>query len=221
MGADDDILAEQLAYYRARADEYDQVYAQRADIRDLLRLVEELPIAGDVLELACGTGQWTPLLARRAASVTAVDASPEALAIARTRTASPKVTFVQADLFSWRPPRRWDTVFFAFWLSHVPPARLPAFWSMVAAALTPDGRAVLVDDGFREFADEVVVMESDVPSVGRRLDAGAEYRVVKVFHDAPTLADDLAALGWSATVRSEGGRFIVGVGRPPAPRPER
>lgn len=219
MGADDDILAEQVAYYRARAGEYDQVYAQRDDIRGLLRLVDELPITGDVLELACGTGQWTPLLARRAASVTAVDASPEALAIARARTASPRVAFVRADLFAWRPPRQWDTVFFAFWLSHVPPARLPAFWGMVAASLTPGGTAVFVDDG--GTVDEVVETESDVPLVGRRLDEGARYRVVKVFHEARVLAADLAAMGWSATVRAEGERFIVGVGRPPACPPER
>lgn len=72
------LVAEQVAYYRAHAPNYDVAYLGR----DWDRCIEELPIAGDVLELACGTGHWTPLLAARARSVTALDAAPEALALA-------------------------------------------------------------------------------------------------------------------------------------------
>lgn len=88
MGSDaDGLLAEQADYYRARAREYDRDYAGRADLRELLTTVDGLPVAGDVLELACGTGQWTRRLAARARSVTAVDGSAEMLAVARERAA--------------------------------------------------------------------------------------------------------------------------------------
>jgi hypothetical protein len=50
------LVAEQVAYYRAHAPDYDDAYLGK----DWDRCVEELPIAGDVLELACGTGHWTP-----------------------------------------------------------------------------------------------------------------------------------------------------------------
>ncbi len=81
MGNDDEaLLVEQIAYYRARAAEYDRVYAEREDVRELLALFGDLPVVGDVLELACGTGQWTRLLAARARSVTALAAAPEMLA---------------------------------------------------------------------------------------------------------------------------------------------
>jgi demethylmenaquinone methyltransferase/2-methoxy-6-polyprenyl-1,4-benzoquinol methylase len=94
MGSDDDtLLAEQIAYYRAGAAEYDRPYAEREDLQRLRAVADGLPIAGDVLELACGTGWWTPVLAARAHSVTAVDAAAEVLAIARARIASP----------GWRP----------------------------------------------------------------------------------------------------------------------
>ncbi|MFE5668373.1 class I SAM-dependent methyltransferase [Streptomyces niveus] len=172
---------------------------------------------GDVLELACGTGRWTPLLAARARSVTAVDVAPEVLDLARARTPFPHVRFVQADVFAWQPPRRYDTVFFAFWLSHVPPARLPAFWSSVASMLTPGGRAVFIDDGPAAAAGEEGVTEGPVPTVLRRLDDGSRYRVVKVFHDADALAGDLTALGWTVRVRPLNGS-IVGV-RATAARP--
>ncbi len=117
MAADDDaLLAEQMAYYRAGAAQYDRPYVEREELRELLSAADGLPVAGDVLELACGTGQWTSVLAARARSVTAVDAAAEVLAVARTRAASDNIRFVRADLFEWRPLRRYDTVFFAFWM---------------------------------------------------------------------------------------------------------
>lgn len=213
---DEALLAEQMAYYRAGAAEYDRPYAEYEDLRRLLTVVDDLPISGDVLELACGTGQWTPLLAARAHSVTAVDAAPEVLALARARTASPTVQFLLADLFEWQPPRRYDTVFFAFWLSHVPPTRLPDFWQTVATALVPGGRAIFIDDGPAAAAREEVLANQPAPAALRRLDDGSRYRIVKVFHDARTLTDDLTSRGWSVDIRPMGGNFI-GVAEPPTP----
>lgn len=216
MGSDEDaLLAEQLAYYRAAASEYDRPYSERGELRALLDVLDDLPVSGDVLEAACGTGQWTARLAARARSVTALDAAPEPLAVARARCASPNVRFVQADLFEWSPPRRYDVVFFGFWLSHVPPARLARWWERVASMLAPGGAAIFVDDGppEAEFED---VLAGDVPTVRRRLADGGEHRVVKVFHDADALADVLTGWGWSARVRAVGGNFVAGVARPPA-----
>ncbi|MFK4182769.1 class I SAM-dependent methyltransferase [Streptomyces sparsogenes] len=213
---DDALLAEQVAYYRAGAAEYDRPYAEREELRELLTVVDELPVEGNVLELACGTGQWTPRLAARARSVTAVDVAGEVLALARARTACPTVEFVQADLFEWQPPRRYDTVFFAFWLSHVPPRRLPGFWNTVAAALAPGGKAIFIDDGPAVAEEEEVLTGLPAPAALRRLGDGSEYRIVKVFHDARALTDDLAARGWSVRVRPVAGNY-VGVAEPPPP----
>ncbi|MEV8020055.1 class I SAM-dependent methyltransferase [Streptomyces sp. NPDC086554] len=189
MGSHDDaLLAEQIAYYRAGAAEYDRPYAERQDLQDLLTVTEDLPIGGDVLELACGTGQWTTMLAARARSVTAVDAAAETLAIARSRAASPHVRFVQADMFEWQPPRRYDTVFFVLRL----------------LALTCPAEA----------AREEMLSGRSAPAAVRRLDDGSRYRIVKVFHDPRTLTDDLTALGWSARIRTVAGKFTVGVGHP-------
>lgn len=114
-------------------------------------------------------------------------------------------------MFEWQPPRRYDTVFFAFWLSHVPPGRLRGFWDTVAAALAPGGKAIFIDDGPAGAASEEILVDQPVPAVLRRLDDGSQYRIVKVFHDARTLAGDLTALGWSVHVRPVAGNFIVGI----------
>jgi SAM-dependent methyltransferase len=200
------LVAEQVAYYRARASDYDDAYLGK----DWDRCIDELPISGDVLELACGTGHWTPLLAARARSVTAVDAAPEMLALARQRARGLPVEFIQADMFAWQPPRRYDTVFFAFWLTHVPPARFAAFWSMVGMALAPGGRVCVVDDSDRERAGERVVPDQATPAVWRRLGDGTEHRVVKVFYSPAELAARLAELGWSASIHETRTPLLVG-----------
>ncbi len=44
-----------------------------------------------------------------------------------------------ALMCSSSPDRRYDAVFFAFWLSHVPLERFASFWSTVADCLTSNG----------------------------------------------------------------------------------
>ena len=203
------LLAEQLAYYRAHAPDYDIAYPGN----DWDQSIEELPIAGDVLELACGTGHWTPLLAARARSVTALDAAPEALALARQRVRGLPVKFIQTDVFAWEPPRRYDTVFFAFWLTHVPPSRFADFWSMVGAALARDGRVCFLDDASQARASERELANQATPTVWRPLRDGSEHRVVKVYYSPGELATRLAELGWSAEVRETSTPLLVGTAR--------
>ncbi len=78
----DALLAGQAAYYSARAPEYDDdAYPGSVELA-FAAILDRFDPAGDVLELACGTGHWTPGLLRHARTVTAVDASAEMLAIA-------------------------------------------------------------------------------------------------------------------------------------------
>jgi trans-aconitate methyltransferase len=214
MSAGDDqdrLLAEQIAYYRARAPEYFAgVIPGAVGGGELEAALEAFRPTGDVLELACGPGTWTPQLLRHATSLTAVDAAPEMLAIASSRVGPGRVRFVQADLFDWRPDRRYDVVFFGFWLSHVPLERFESFWSLVDAALEPDGRVFFADDGYRT-PDELIEGESS-STIQRRLTDGTPHRAVKVPHDPRELEDRLAALGWRITVTRTSGPFYWGAG---------
>ena len=71
--------------------------------QELAEALEAFRPAGQVLELACGPGVWTGQLLRHATEVTAVDASPDMLAVAATQVGSDRVRFVRADLFDWVP----------------------------------------------------------------------------------------------------------------------
>ena len=197
-----ELLAEQRAFYRAVASEYeDHVlrWVGESARRELDGVLESFEPAGDVLELASGPGTWTRHLLRDARSVTCVDAAPEMIAIARSRLGAGKVRFVQADIFAWEPDRRYDVVFFGFWLSHVPPERFEEFWSLVADCLNPDGRVFFVDDGYRT-QDELIEGESSI-AIRRRLNDGTAYRIVKVPLTAAELERRLSVLGWSISVR--------------------
>jgi 2-polyprenyl-3-methyl-5-hydroxy-6-metoxy-1,4-benzoquinol methylase len=207
------LLAEQIAYYRARAPEYfDGVIEGAVGGGELEAALDAFRPAGHVLELACGPGTWTPRLLRHAASVTALDASPEMIALASTRVGAhaARVRFVCADVFGWTPDRRYDVVFFGFWLSHVPLERFESFWSLVDAALAPGGRVFFADDAYRT-PDELIEGESS-STIQRRLNDGTRHRAVKVPHDPADLERRLARLGWRIAVTQTSGPFFWGAG---------
>lgn len=204
-----DLLAEQVAYYRARAPEY-EAGAPWSRGSELSEALDAFRPTGSVLELACGPGIWTERLLRHATDVTAVDASPEMLALASARVGSERVRFVPADLFRWRPDRRYDVVFFGFWLSHVPPERFASFWALVADCLKPGGRVFFVDDAYRT-PDELIEGEASA-TIRRRLGDGTAYRIVKVPYRPADLERRLERLGWRIEVHAISGPCYWGAG---------
>jgi ubiquinone/menaquinone biosynthesis C-methylase UbiE len=87
------------AAYTAWAATYD---ADRNPTRDLDQIVTRTILAGrhyqSILEIGCGTGKNTPLLASIGDQVHAIDFSEGMLAQARAKVLDPKVTFASADL---------------------------------------------------------------------------------------------------------------------------
>ena len=161
-----------------------------------------------MLEFACGTGAWTATLAKHASELTAIDASLEMLAIASKRVRDNHIRFIEADIFDWRPDRRYDVVFFSAWLSHVPPRRFDRFWALVAECLDETGRVFLIDELPSVEAHERVIPDALAPVVERPLRSGARYRVVKVFYPPADLTTALAARGWKISVHTIGWRFF-------------
>jgi demethylmenaquinone methyltransferase/2-methoxy-6-polyprenyl-1,4-benzoquinol methylase len=227
--AEGGIWREQITYYRRRAGEYDATsYGDLSAVSGrITAILDRVTPAGDILEIACGTGVWTAALALRARTLTALDSSPEAVGVARRRLAaggSAPARFVLADVLDWRPPPgRFDTVFFAFWLSHVPAASFAPFWALVRRALRDGGRAVFVDEPAQPpvppvpgapQADPETYVGGSTEIVERRLSNGEPHRLVKVFRDPPTLVADLARLDWRADVTGDGPDWLVGTARP-------
>lgn len=219
------ILDNQISYYRARAGEYDEWFlregrydrgpghraewmAEAAQVRSVLSpLIPE----GSVLELACGTGLWTELLARHASRVVAVDAAPETIALNADRMHAAHVAYVLADIFAWTPGETFDLVFFSFWLSHVPPSRFAEFWRRVRTFVKPGGRVFFIDSLLEQTHAAVDHGPLDTSGVIRRkLNDGREFDIVKVFYEPADLERRLRDLGWEGAVKSSGRFFLFG-----------
>lgn len=227
------ILDEQIEYYRARAGEYDQWYLREgrydrgaelnerwfAQDRELCSALHSFGPHGAVLELACGTGIWTRRLVDYATELTAVDASPEVIALNRERIGCAEVQaqvhYLQSNLFAWTPQQPFDVVFFGFWLSHVPPERFEEFWSLVRRALKPDGRFFFVDSRYEpnSTARDHRLPERTASTLKRRLNDGREFQIYKVFYEPGALQQRLGQLGWDATVNQTADYFLYGWGR--------
>jgi len=229
MHGHDPYLQEQLDYYRARAVEYDQWWLRRgrydrgsdlnakwtAEGRIVATALADFRPSGRVLELACGTGIWTEQLARSATTLTAIDGSPEMLAINAARVASPRVTYLEEDIFAWQPDTQFDVVFFGFWLSHVPPDRFDTFWGLIRRCLAPGGRVFFVDSrhDHTSTATDHGLPEPEATTLRRRLNDGREFQIYKVFYDSTMLEARLRALGWHVEIRETDHYFLYGTGQ--------
>jgi SAM-dependent methyltransferase len=224
----DAMLQGQIAYYRARAAEYDEwLYRQGrydrgpeenatwfAEFAIVGRALDQFAPRGRVLEFAGGTGYWTQRLARFADSVTVIDAAPEMLALNRERVGASKIRRLQADIFAFEPVGRYDVVFFGFWLSHVPAQRFDSFWDLVRRCLGPAGRVFFVDSRPNQAstARDQPLPEVESTTMLRRLNDGQEFEIVKVFYSPAELTERLAKLGWDLEVLATDNHCLYGYG---------
>jgi SAM-dependent methyltransferase len=192
-------------YYARRAAEYERIYAKPERQEDLgrLKIFLERAFAGTrVFEVACGTGYWTEVVARSAASVVAIDVNEEVLAMARGKGMdSAKVRFCRGDAYALPTVgERFGGGLGASWWSHVPRRRMWEFLEGFHWMLAKGARVVFMDNVYVEGSSTPV---SRVDEFGdtyqmRKLDDGSRHEVLKNF---PTEAELRAAVkGWGKNI---------------------
>lgn len=184
MAGRDDLLR----YYARRLPEYDEIYARperQEDLRSLRSLVEERLRGRRVLEIACGTGYWTEVLAGVASSVLATDASAEVLDAARRRTGWPaEVRFAVADAFQLEVVAgEFDALFAGFLWSHIARSRLAALLRNAGGRVLDGGRLVFADNRYVEGSSTPLSRRGEEGNTYqiRRLASGEEFEVLKNF----------------------------------------
>jgi len=190
--------AELLDYYQRRAREYEAIYAKPERQVDLAFMREHFAsrLAGRrVIEVACGTGYWTVLVARSAASIVAVDAAQEPMRIAMSKDYGERnVRFELADAYALPAELgRFNAALACFWWSHIPLSRVDDFLGSLHHVLEPGARVLLMDNLYIA-GNSTPIAERDAEGNTYQLRPvadGSQHRVLKNF---PTEADLRAAL---------------------------
>lgn len=214
---------ELVPYYEARAVEYDDWYLRRGryahgPVQDLAWQMEldrattwldRLPVRGEIVELAAGTGWWTALLATKG-ELHAYDAASAPLDLARARLVAHGLRAHLHVRDAWAAPDRpVDGLFAGFWLSHVPRTRLAEFLALALRWLRPGGTFAMIDSledpasGTRERA------EAPAPDLAqRRLADGRTFTIPKVFYEPDDVAAVMRSLGFGHVEVARTGRFF-------------
>lgn len=142
--------------------------------RDLDRQVTQAALGNQqyaaIVEIGCGTGKNTALLAQLAATVRALDFSAAMLARAREKVQGANVTFIEADLTQPWPleAASADLLVCNLVLEHI--ADLRAIFKEAARILVPDGRFFLCElHPFRQYQGTVATFQRGEASI--RVDA--------------------------------------------------
>jgi ubiquinone/menaquinone biosynthesis C-methylase UbiE len=215
--------AEMLAYYEARAGEYDDWYMRRgryargpihdaawnAELDGAGTWLDALPISGEIVELAGGTGWWSPLLASKG-ELSIYDAAEAPLERARERLVAHRLRAHLHVRDAWaEPDRPVDGLFCGFWLSHVPRARTGDFLALARRWLKADGIFAFIDSlpDPQSGAADNPAPEADLAV--RHLDDGREYTIVKVYREPAELEDALRDAGFHDVRVTTTGRFFL------------
>jgi ubiquinone/menaquinone biosynthesis C-methylase UbiE len=194
-----DVVDAMTMYYAQRASYYERVYLKPERQRDLRAMEASLApmFAGrEVLEIACGTGWWTPHGAGDAKRWLATDLNPETLQVARTKALPPCVQLTTMDAYTMAElgAQSFDAAFAGCWWSHVPLARLPGWLNTLHARLRPGARVVMLDNSMVQLSSTPLSRQDADGNTyqNRTLDDGSVHEVLKNF---PTREQAFAMLG--------------------------
>jgi len=186
----EDLISEMNAYYDRRTSEHDRLMnytdnkTMEALLRPIIQLIEPHIVDRRVLEIACGTGNWTQVLAKRARAVLATDINKSVLKIAKEKRYARDVTFVQHDAYALDELGGYfDVAFASDWWSHIPKTAIPMFFRNLQRTLLPGATIIMLDMTMSKyFRDEPSSLDSDGNRLyKRRTHDSSEYQVVKNF----------------------------------------
>jgi ubiquinone/menaquinone biosynthesis C-methylase UbiE len=230
------VLSEQQQYYNNRAKEYDQWWERKGQYNQgeeknklfftdreqlesefLYDLQFRLTPNTKVLELACGTGNFTRLLVssfnHQDQHLHLVDGSQEMLDICLNKISnnSHVKSVEKRDLLCGEPlssHSEFDIVFTSFFLSHIPPDLLQGFLANIKKILKKNGTLIVLDSGPNKSLSSKHTYELNPAYehdkqtiIKRHLENGTVYNIVKVIYEPNNLDNELHSAGLKGKTR--------------------
>jgi demethylmenaquinone methyltransferase/2-methoxy-6-polyprenyl-1,4-benzoquinol methylase len=174
-------------YYAKRANEYERIYQKperQNDLASLRKLFQQAFAGHRVLEIACGTGYWTQVVAETAKSIAATDINEEVLQIARAKNYAGNVCFQKVDAFNLSFSNNSFTAgLAAAWWSHLRKAQIRNFLLQFHRLFSSGSIIVFMDNRFVPGSNTPI---SRTDAEGntyqlRKLENGDEHEVLKNF----------------------------------------
>lgn len=190
-------LEEMRTYYADRVPYHDEYmsWTGREEMEGLLAPIIDLVgpevLGRDVLEVGCGTGNWTQTLSHMARSVVATDLIKAYIEVAKQKEFPPgSVTFRQADAYSLEGVGGpFDAAVAADLWSHIPRSMVGTFLQSLASVLRPSARVIVIDmlrDQWSDLAFHRFDAEGNEVQL-RTLPNGEAYQVIKNYPDEEEL----------------------------------
>ena len=205
-------------YYDERASEYvdwflrtglyDRPETNEAFLAGIRQLEQELGAFGEgrILEVACGIGWWTSLLAQAGLDVVALDYGPRMLTECRKRLTlnNAQAGLVRASAYALPfAANSVDCCFFGFFFSHVPHEDVIPFLREVERVVRPGGQVCIFDSTLPPLD----LVETEIQR--RPLRDGSIHPALKVYYGESGLSQVLEPFAENLTIRKIEGLFIA------------
>jgi SAM-dependent methyltransferase len=203
-------------YYADRVEAYD-ITAGYLDVRseklrkNMKKKYQKFFKGHKVLEIACGTGYWTKVVAKTAHSVLATDINRTMLSLARKRLAKYKnVKFSITDAYKLnRIPGGFSFAFSHWWWSHMPKSKIRGFLTNLHKKLKPGARVFFSDHlpGYMHKKVEVIFNKDGDRLEVRHLKTGKKCYIIKNFPTKEEINSHLLGLGRNIKFKNYHGRW--------------
>lgn len=176
-----------ITYYARRAPYYEAIYSKPERQPDLSKLkahLQTLLSGRNVLEIACGTGYWTQVIAETAQKITATDINEPMLELAGKKV-YPKnnVNFEACDMYAIQASADYNALFGGFIWSHIALEGLEEWLDHLHGLLKPGSLVVFTDNNFVAGSNTPISTTDSHGNVfqERTLPDGATYQILKNF----------------------------------------
>ncbi|MBX7226197.1 MAG: class I SAM-dependent methyltransferase [Chitinophagales bacterium] len=196
-----------ISYYNARAREYDKVYQnpdEQEDLQTATALFQQLFAKKAVLEVACGTGYWTEVIATTVTSIVATDINESVINIAKIKQTRDNVCFELSDMFHLSSEKKFDGLFGGFIWSHILLQDLDGWIAKLHDHVFPGGIMAFIDSNPLVGTHHDIKHIAKTDSFGntyqlRNLEDGTQHLLLKNFPTKDFLQQKLSAIGTDIT----------------------